>query len=231
MFDALLDQIAKLKSAVAGKPEFRWGVVSGVTPLQVTLDADPAPLAGVPSTLVAGLVVGQRVQCVIQNHRVTVVGASAGGVPTGTLLSFAGGTAPDGFLLCDGSVVLRAAFPALFAVIGTVFGAGDGSTTFALPDMRGRVPAGYDSTQTEFNALGKTFGTKTHTLTIAEMPSHNHAPLSNSVFHGTKDGNTQGLVANPSVQTGGDATTANRGGGGAHNNIQPSLTVNFIIKT
>lgn len=78
MFDALLDQITKLKSAVAGKPDFRWGVVSGVTPLQVTLDADPAPLAGVPSTLVAGLVVGQRVQCVIQNHRVTVVGASGG---------------------------------------------------------------------------------------------------------------------------------------------------------
>ena len=113
------------------------------------------------------------------------------------------------------------------------YGAGDGSTTFNLPGSKGKVPVGYNSSETEFNALGKTGGEKTHTLTIAEMPSHNHP---------------QNVSANPN--TGGpgirrdwdeDATglsiyaqgisTNNTGGGEAHNNLPPYFVTNYIIKT
>jgi microcystin-dependent protein len=75
----------------------------------------------------------------------------------------------------------------LFAVIGTTYGAGDESTTFALPNMKGRVPVGYDSAQTEFDALGEAGGAKTHTLTSAEMPSHTHTQDSHG--HSASSGN------------------------------------------
>lgn len=64
--------------------------------------------------------------------------------PTGALLAFAGATAPAGWLLCDGSNISRSTYASLFGVLGTSYGAGDGSTTFALPDLRGRLPAGKD---------------------------------------------------------------------------------------
>lgn len=67
-----------------------------------------------------------------------------GGMPSGATLPYAGPTAPTGWLLCDGSAVSRTTYPTLFAAIGTTWGAGDGSTTFNVPDMRGRVPAGRD---------------------------------------------------------------------------------------
>ena len=63
-------------------------------------------------------------------------------VPPGMVLPFAGAAAPEGFLLCDGSAVSRTTYGDLFAAIGTAYGAGDGSTTFNLPDLRGRVAAG-----------------------------------------------------------------------------------------
>src|SRR5262245_28732340 len=100
-------------------------------------------------------------------------------VPTGMILPYAPGvlaapTAPAGFLLCDGAAVSRATYAALFALIGTNYGAGDGSTTFNLPNMKGRVLAGYDNAQAEFTSIGQTGGEKTHTLTLAELPSHDH---------------------------------------------------------
>src|SRR5690606_11752046 len=84
---------------------------------------------------------------------------------------------------CDGSAVSRTDYADLFEVIGTSYGVGDGSTTFNLPNLQGRVPVGLDTGQTEFNALGKTGGAKTHTLTIDQMPSHSHtqAPHSHTV--------------------------------------------------
>lgn len=93
----------------------------------------------------------------------------------GEIVPWAGtGAVPAGWLPCAGGAVNRAAYPALFAVIGTTYGAGNGSTTFNLPDLRGRVPVGVDSTQSEFDAIGKAGGAKTHTLTAQEMPSHTH---------------------------------------------------------
>src|SRR5690606_36416662 len=87
---------------------------------------------------------------------------------------YAGHTAPQGHLLCDGSEVLREDYPVLFSVIGTTYGAGDGSTTFNLPNLKGRVVVGVDESQTEFSELGLKGGAKTHKLTVAEMPKHTH---------------------------------------------------------
>lgn len=85
-------------------------------------------------------------------------------VLVGEISAFAGSTIPQGFLFCDGSAVSRTTYANLFAVIGTSFGAGDGSTTFNLPDMRGRVIVGYKSTDTDFDTVGKTGGANTINL-------------------------------------------------------------------
>ncbi len=92
---------------------------------------------------------------------------------SGQVVCFAGASAPSGWLMCDGSAISRAAYSDLFAAIGTKYGIGDGSTTFNLPDMRGRVAVGKDGT-TEFLDLGTVGGEKKHTLTVAELPSHYH---------------------------------------------------------
>lgn len=94
--------------------------------------------------------------------------------PAGAVSQFAGAVAPDGWLLCDGSAVSRTTYARLFAVIGTTYGAGNGTTTFNLPNLKGRVPVGRDAAQAEFDVLGETGGAKTHALTVAQMPSHDH---------------------------------------------------------
>ena len=91
-------------------------------------------------------------------------------VPAGIIEPFAGTTVPEGYLICDGSAVDRTTYATLFGVIGTTFGAGDGSTTFNLPDLGGRVPLGVSST----HLLGSTGGSETVTLTESELPAHVH---------------------------------------------------------
>ena len=118
------------------------------------------------------LAVGSRVIAVQQGTVFVVIGRVGGGEahPIGALLSFAGSTAPLGWLMCDGAAVSRATYAALFAVIGTTYGVGDGSTTFNVPDLRNRVPVGSGSTYTR----GQTGGAATVTLSSAQMPSHSH---------------------------------------------------------
>jgi len=94
--------------------------------------------------------------------------------PPGVISQYAGTTAPDGYLLCQGQEVSRVDYADLFAVIGITYGAGDGSTTFNLPDLRQRVPVGLNSTGT-FNALNNTGGSETHTITNDQLPSHTHS--------------------------------------------------------
>lgn len=170
----------------------------------------------------------------------------------GTVLPFAGSNTyyseydmegRRNWLLCDGSAVSRTTYADLFLAIGTTYGAGDGSTTFNLPDMRGRVPAGYDSTQTEFDTLGKKYGTKTHTLTGAQLPPHAHGfkAGSHSILWGqTQTNNVTFAVAATATGTSGNNLmtsqnlwnqTDNYGSGAAHNNIQPTIALNYIIKT
>lgn len=184
-------------------------------------------------------------------------------------MSLYGGSAlPSNYLWCDGSLYSRTTYAGLFAAIGTAYGAGDGSTTFAVPDYRGRAPVGADamggSAAGRLTTMGGTIGSgggaETHTLLTAQMPAHGHtlndpghghtvtdpghshsytAPASGPVLTGT-------VSVSLSVSTTGSSTSsattgisianattgitiANTGGGGAHNNLQPSLVCNIII--
>ncbi len=158
-------------------------------------------------------------------------------LPAGMISPYAWSYAPTGWLLSDGSQVSRATYSALFSAIGTTYWSGDWSTTFHLPDLRGKVPVGKNAFDTEFDTLGETWGEKTHTLTVAEMPTHHHAALAN-VGWGVNSGSVQldswvqitGTYSEfssnwvtPIIQDNWSWT--------AHNNLQPYITLNFIIKT
>lgn len=96
-------------------------------------------------------------------------------VPIGVINQFAGEIPPNGYLLCQGQAVSRTIYANLFNVIGTKYGSGDGSTTFNIPDLRGRVPVGLNTTDNDFKTLGKTGGSKSVTLTLSQIPAHNHS--------------------------------------------------------
>lgn len=181
------------------------------------------------------------------------------GAPVGTVIDFAGSVVPDGWLLCAGQSVSRTDFAALFAVIGTTYGAADG-TTFRLPDCRGRVSAGRDldsggvagrltaATMTpDGTTLGATGGAQTVTLTTGQMPAHTHTGSTASAgdhAHTAMTGNTAlvNLGAAQEVVLGlsGNTGTAgahthtmnlnNTGSGEAHPNVQPTILFNKLIK-
>jgi microcystin-dependent protein len=95
--------------------------------------------------------------------------------PIGTLLPYLGSVAPTGYLMADGTPKSRTgATAALYGVIGTTYGVGDGVNTFNLPNLNGKVPVGQDSAQAEFDVLGEIGGAKTVTITQAQMPVHLH---------------------------------------------------------
>lgn len=144
-------------------------------------------------------------------------------VPIGVIMDYGGSSAPNGWLICDGSAVSRTTYSDLFSVIGESFGAGDGSTTFNLPQFQGNVSIGLDPNDEDFDTIGNTFGSKTVTLNINQIPPHKHNLY---VSGGT---NFSGL----SYVNGGTYNsnfTQETGGGQAHNNVQPSVVVNKIIK-
>lgn len=149
-------------------------------------------------------------------------------VPTGTMLDFGGTAAPTGYLLCDGANVSRTTYAALFTAIGTTWGVGDGSTTFGMPDMRRRasVGSGGTGTATLGNAVGNTGGAETHALTTGEMPAHTHFAHTPNAGGGQYIGTMAGTDQTPV-----DMPTSSTGGGGTHNNMQPSAVVLKIIKT
>lgn len=152
----------------------------------------------------------------------------------GVVLDYAGASAPTGYLLCQGQAVSRTTYAALYAIIGTTYGVGDGITTFNLPDCRGRVSV-MKSTDTEFDNLGETGGEKTHLLTGAEsgVPAHAH-PIANTTQWpdvGTGAWTGWGTATDTNVQmltTTGNNTAANAAS--AHNNLQPYIVFNKIIK-
>lgn len=136
---------------------------------------------------------------------------------------FCGEVAPDGWLIEDGSAISRITYANLFLVIGTTYGSGDGTTTFNIPNSKGKIPVGYDSTQTEFDTLGKTGGDKnmqahTHTFSkaLAGYYSGADAPLG-----GTYAIRTDGLA--------GVSATESSGTGNSQN-LQPFIVKNYIIK-
>lgn len=163
--------------------------------------------------------------------------------PSGSIIAYGGTTAPAGWLLCNGQAVSRATYATLFGIVGVAYGAGNGSTTFNVPDMRGRVPAGKDDmggsaanrlTGTSGGVAGTTMGaaggTETHVLTTSEMPSHAHVI---TYDRETPDGGSGDNAAWNLRPTGGpySGTTTSVGSNAAHNNVQPTLIVSYIIKT
>jgi microcystin-dependent protein len=216
------------------------------------------------------------------------------GTPTGTVTAFAGGSAPTGYLLCNGANVSRTTESALFSVIGTIYGVGDGSTTFTLPDLRGRVVAGFGGqtlpnasadvfqtvtnstavqiatltgtvvagmsvsggglgagitvssvinqnnivlssavtltagdrlTFTDYDLLGEADGAKEHILKEREMPAHTHG------IGGTSQLNFGSSDYRLSPSSGSIGDTKSTGGDQPHNNVQPTIILNYIIKT
>ncbi len=201
------------------------------------------------------------------------VGSVAAAVPPGVVWPYGGSAAPTGFLLCDGSAVSRATYAALFAVVSTTFGIGDGTTTFNVPDMRGRVPAGFLAADVDFGTLGADAGAKTvsaagsvsapafagdalsdHFHAAGSIFVDDHAPAatgddsgggtlvvalgSDNVAVHPHQHNTPTLTHTVS----GDTTSVSAGTpsgtvsapsftGSPTSVLQPSLTMNYIIKT
>jgi len=159
------------------------------------------------------------------NHDAAYAPISAAFAP-GMMLNYGGSFAPAGWLLCNGAAVSRSTYAALFAVIGSSFGAGDGSTTFNVPDLRRRVAvgAGGSGSATLGNVVGNSGGEEAHTLTASEMPAHTHGTVTGAAAGmqtGTSNYRMNSLSGSVTGSTGGDA---------AHNNMPPSLVVNVIIK-
>jgi len=158
-------------------------------------------------------------------------GVGSRGGPTGSVAIWAGDAPPSGALLCQGQVVARSSYPLLFATIGTKYGAGDGSTTFALPDLRFRVPVGQHTGMPAFDTVGETGGSVDVTLTTAQIPSHSHQQqfASNAVAPGG-GGAVGGMTSVGGVSlVPAEQFTLDTGGGAAHNNMPPYVVMNYII--
>ena len=146
---------------------------------------------------------------------------------------FAGSDAPGGWLLCDGQILSRRQFADLFAAIGDKFG-GDGSTTFAIPDLRGRVPVQFGATM-----LGGAGGLERVALTVDHLPPHFHR-LRASEADGDRASFAQAVwahsealsfSADPPSASMNPAALAPAGGSVPHENMMPFLAINFIIAT
>lgn len=170
-----------------------------------------------------------------------------GGIPTATIVPWTDSSVPSGFLECNGTAVSRTTYSALFAIVGTTYGAGDGSTTFNLPDLQDNVPVGKSNNK----ALASTGGANTvtstgnvagstanATLSTAQLASHSH-----SFNVGVNGANSVGNVWNQSGISG-SLNTSNQGSGSGHSHnmsanfsgdatsvVQPYLALIYIIKT
>lgn len=158
--------------------------------------------------------------------------AKSGGVPSGSMTAFGGTSAPSGWLMCDGSAVSRTTYASLWTAIGTTFGAGDGSSTFNIPDLRGRVIAGQDDMGGSAASRLTTAGSGVDGATLGavggsqSMQSHHHAVPAYSVGGSDGDG-ISGAGGGASVYSFDSGTT----GAGSSQNVQPTLVANYIIKT
>lgn len=196
-------------------------------------------------------------------------------VPTGAIIPYTAEVAPEGYMVCGGQTISQTTYSQLYSVIGSSYNVGgEPSGTFRLPNLTSRVPLGYNSSDSDFNQLGKSGGRTDHVLTISELPSHTHIQnphthSQNSHNHGQDShshsattsfytiggswglgyfGSFRGRVgitggwglgtswsqpginANTATNQSTTAQNLSTGGSKAHNNMQPYIIMNYIIK-
>ena len=164
------------------------------------------------------------------------------GIPTATIVPWSSASVPTGFLECDGSAVSRSTYSALFAIISTTYGSGDGASTFNVPNLSDKIAMGKSNNKALASTAGAENVTSTgnvggstanHTLSTPEIPSHSHP-----------GGATSGYPAYGNSSSARPANTGSAGGGGSHSHnmsanftgdatsvLQPYLTIIYIIKT
>lgn len=216
---------------------FSWATVESLSPLHIRWDGEALALPIEPDTIVkvTNLQIGDRVLGLHLAKQTIIIGkegGTSGGPPLGTIEEYSFADLPDDglWLWARGGTVLIEDYPEYAAKAGTIWG-GNGTTTVGLPDRRGRVGAGYDATQIEFNALGKLFGAKTHTITTAQLAIHSHQATAGAYTLWAASG--VGTFLNGPYyggQTVSNPSTGNAGSGQAHNNIQPTVAMNYIVK-
>jgi len=150
--------------------------------------------------------------------------------PVGVMQPWAGtNVPPEGWLICTGQPVDRVTYTNLLLAIGTTYGAGNGTTTFNLPDARGRVLVGRGP-GAMFDTLGETGGATNHTLTLAQIPQHDHV-IGYKLGGNNINGSGDSLSINYATRDGYFLqNTTYSGSSGSHNNVQPYITINYIIK-
>ena len=166
--------------------------------------------------------------------------------PVGVVNAFAGSAAPTGWLLCDGSAVSQTTYAALYAVISSTYDVtSPGAGNFRVPDLRGRAVAGKDNmggtaasritsggSSITGTTLGASGGTETHTITTAQMPSHTHDTTFKTNVAGSYPVNQDHLTrSQPGSWDTTNITSGSAGSGNAHQNTQPTIILNYIIKT
>lgn len=203
---------------------------------------DGVAVAGISDTGVSGIAPGSVSKVTLD------AAAQALLVPSGAVMPFAGASVPTGWLLCAGQAVSRTTYASLFAVIGTTYGAGDGST-FGIPDLRGRAVFGLDNMNgtdagrlSVANTLGisggaqtKSGSTDSYTLTVTDIPAHTHD--ANAVSGAAANNPTGPAVSADTGTSGTRVVTKTTGGGGGHSHgitnfdvMPPYMLMNHIIK-
>lgn len=219
-------------------PNSEKGVAGGVATLgdDTKISDNQLPIA--TTTDLGVIKVGANLT-IGEDGTLNAIGGSGGTVsdtlPIGSVVKWFSTTIPTNWLECNGQAISRTEYAELFAVIGTKYGSGDGSTTFNLPNIKGKTTVGLDIDDTDFNELGKTGGEKTHTLTENEIPPMDVHMTQHTWFD--RGGLEAGGAVNRKVVAGGGTGgspefvigTVN-GGDQAHNNLQPYIVSNYIIK-
>ncbi|HPS91526.1 MAG TPA: tail fiber protein [Methanothrix sp.] len=160
----------------------------------------------------------------------------------GEIRMFAGGFAPQGWMECNGQVLPISQYQALYSILGTVYG-GNGTTTFALPNLNGRVPMHFGQGPGRSHAIGESAGSSGVTLTVDQIPAHSHSARLKGSSQGNRDspaGNVPGAAAGSKAYSqasanilaymdGQSVVVSDAGASAPHENMQPYLTTTFII--